>query len=381
MGDIVLSGGGSSGGGGGAVTIADGADVAQGAKADAAWDGVAASATEISILKKIASSGTGGGPATIADGADVVEGSLADAGIFTSAAGTISAKLRGLVGWFDRMVGLESDTATKSYSLQIGGAQSPGGEWHAATITNSQPGAAAYALTVRDGSALSVNSGALNTTGYGINAYSRSDSAVHSVESRDSAPLTTEYGLITRNIPSGTQTISGTVTANAGTNLNTSLLALEAGGNLAATAASLSVLDDWDETDRCKVNIIAGQVGVQGGSGAITALTQRTVIATDQPTLPVKEIRSATTAVTSVNDTASNVTLLASNANRLGATVYNDSTVELYLKLGATASATSFAVKMAAASYYEVPFGYTGIIDGIWVSDAAGAARITELTA
>lgn len=33
--------------------------------------------------------------------------------------------------------------------------------------------------------------------------------------------------------PSGTQTVSGTVTANAGTNLNTSALALESGGNLA----------------------------------------------------------------------------------------------------------------------------------------------------
>ena len=34
----------------------------------------------------------------------------------------------------------------------------------------------------------------------------------------NSAPTGTEYGLITRNIPSGTQTISGTVTANQGTN-------------------------------------------------------------------------------------------------------------------------------------------------------------------
>lgn len=76
-------------------------------------------------------------------------------------------------------------------------------------------------------------------------------------------------------------TVTGSVTANAGTNLNTSLLALEAGGNLAAAAASLSVLDDWDESDRAKVNPIAGQVGVQGGSGVVGALTQRVVLATD----------------------------------------------------------------------------------------------------
>ena len=45
--------------------------------------------------------------------------------------------------------------------------------------------------------------------------------------------------------------------------------------------ASLSVMDDWDETNRAAVNIIAGQVGVQGASGVVTALTQRVVLATD----------------------------------------------------------------------------------------------------
>lgn len=78
-----------------------------------------------------------------------------------------------------------------------------------------------------------------------------------------------------------TVTVSGSVTANAGTNLNTSLLALEAGGNLAATATSLNIMDDWDESDRAKVNPIVGQAGVQGASGVVTALTQRVVLATD----------------------------------------------------------------------------------------------------
>jgi hypothetical protein len=98
-------------------------------------------------------------------------------------------------------------------------------------------------------------------------------------------------------------------------------------------------------------------------------------------TFTTKEVKAATATTTSVNDTASSTTLLASNANRLGATVFNDSTVSLYLKLGATASTSSFTVLMVAASYYEVPFGYTGVIDGIWASDASGAARILELTA
>lgn len=44
---------------------------------------------------------------------------------------------------------------------------------------------------------------------------------------------------------------------------------------------SLSVIDDWDELDRAKVNPIAGQAGVQGASGTVNALTQRVVLATD----------------------------------------------------------------------------------------------------
>jgi hypothetical protein len=51
----------------------------------------------------------------------------------------------------------------------------------------------------------------------------------------------------------------------------------------------------------------------------------------------------------------------------------------LYLKLGSTASVTSFTTRMVAYAYYEVPFQYTGTIDGIWAS-ATGSARMTELT-
>lgn len=79
----------------------------------------------------------------------------------------------------------------------------------------------------------------------------------------------------------GAVTVSGSVTANAGTNLNTSLLALEAGGNLAGAATSLAILDDWDENDRCRVNPIQGENGVQGASGIVTTKTQRVVLATD----------------------------------------------------------------------------------------------------
>lgn len=143
---------------------------------------------------------------------------------------------------------------------------------------------------------------------------------------------------------------------------------------------SLQVIDDWDESDRAKVNLIVGQAGVQGGSGAISSSTQRVVIATDQPKVAVEQVTYSTATVTSVNASASNVTLLASNSNRIHAAFYNDSGATLYLKFGATASTTSFTVKLLKDAYFELPEpAYTGIIDGIW-SSASGAVRVTEVT-
>ncbi len=108
-------------------------------------------------------------------------------------------------------------------------------------------------------------------------------------------------------------------------------------------------------------------------SGTITTITN---------TVNTKEVKAATGANTSVNDTASSVTILAANANRLGATVSNDSSATLFLLLGSTtASATNYTVKVVSNSYYEVPFGFTGQLTGIWATDPNdGAARVTEIT-
>ncbi len=88
------------------------------------------------------------------------------------------------------------------------------------------------------------------------------------------------------------------VTANAGTNLNTSALALEAGGNLAAAAASLAIIDDWDESDRAKVNPIVGQAGVAAGAGAVAATVQRMTLASDDPAVAVLGATSGAKVIT-----------------------------------------------------------------------------------
>lgn len=61
---------------------------------------------------------------------------------------------------------------------------------------------------------------------------------------------------------------------------------------------ALQIMDDWDESDRAKVNPIVGQAGVQGGAGASTALTQRVAIATDANAVSVASLPLPTGAAT-----------------------------------------------------------------------------------
>jgi flagellar hook assembly protein FlgD len=101
-------------------------------------------------------------------------------------------------------------------------------------------------------------------------------------------------------------------------------------------------------------------------------------------TFSIAKPTAVTNTTSSVAGSATVVTLLSANDNRLGATVYNDSSAVLYLKLGSTASSTDFTCILAGngsgiGGYYEVPYNYTGIITGLWGS-ATGNARIGELT-
>ncbi len=77
---------------------------------------------------------------------------------------------------------------------------------------------------------------------------------------------------------------SHTVDQPTAANLNcTEASAATIATNTGNAATSLSVLDDWDETDRAKVNIIVGQAGVAAGAGAVGATVQRVTLASDDP--------------------------------------------------------------------------------------------------
>lgn len=174
--------------------------------------------------------------------------------------------------------------------------------------------------------------------------------------------------------------VSGTVTVNLGLTdvqlratavpVSAAALPLPTGASTEATLALIKA-----KTDNLDVAL---------STRAVTGLTDTQLRAAAVPvsiaaTVTTKETRSATGTQTSVAGSAVSVTLLASNASRLGASFYNDSSAILYLRCQAAASTANFTVKLFAEDFYELPFGYTGIVDGIWAL-AVGNCRVTEHT-
>lgn len=91
----------TTGGGGASTTVAIGQPINA---TDAAVLNTAPTGTEYGVAVRLVGASGGGGPATIADGADVTQGAIADAAVVTDTGGTLSGKLRGLVKWaFERM--------------------------------------------------------------------------------------------------------------------------------------------------------------------------------------------------------------------------------------------------------------------------------------
>lgn len=91
-------------------------------------------------------------------------------------------------------------------------------------------------------------------------------------------------------------------------------------------------------------------------------------------------VTSSSTVATTVTSSATQITILAANPERKGASICNNSTGNLLIDLiPATGSidADTFGLKLPPQSYYELPFGYTGAIMGLW--DAVnGSALVRE---
>ena len=87
--------------------------------------------------------------------------------------------------------------------------------------------------------------------------------------------------------------------------------------------------------------------------------------------------QSSSTVKTTIAATTTSEELLAVNPRRIGAIVANNATTRLWLHLGDTASQFSHTAVIEPGGYYEVPYGYTGAVSGIWVG-SFGSAQVTE---
>lgn len=110
---------------------------------------------------------SGGGPATIANGADVAEGNTADAAVTTNAAGTVSAKLRGLVAILADV--WDSTNHWLKVQLQAGtaGIGNVGGKTASVCVTPTVTTANAYGVNYVVGGKLTF-ANAFTATGSGI---------------------------------------------------------------------------------------------------------------------------------------------------------------------------------------------------------------------
>jgi hypothetical protein len=140
----------------------------------------------------------------------------------------------------------------------------------------------------------------------------------------------------------GTATVAMQATAAGGSSGGSSGGGDASAANQSTMITSLSVIDDWDESDRAKVNVIVGQAGVAAGAGAVGATVIRTTQASDSP-MVTNQGAAADAACATDNGTCSEIALkkrIAQNLTTLNTSV-NTAT-------GAQVIASSSAVNIAS---------------------------------
>jgi len=192
-------------------------------------------------------------------------------------------------------------------------------------------------------------------------------------------------------LPTGASTAAHQVTQNGYLDGIEGLLSTE-NTNSAAIAASASVLDDWDESDRAKVNTIVGQAGVAAGAGAVGVTVQRMTLASDDPAVTRIEanVDSSTmwadgvevTVKRAIVDaaTSGNNTLLASVSSKkirvLSLYLVSAGTVNVRFESGADGTALSGQMNLIANSGFTLPYNPRG-----WFETAATTLLNLELSA
>jgi hypothetical protein len=215
-------------------------------------------------------------------------------------------------------------------------------------------------------------------------------------------------GTVTANAGTGTFTVAGTVTANAGTGNFTVVQATAANLNATVTGTVTANIGTTNglALDTSVNGILVSQGSTTSGEkgpliqGAVTTASPAYTTAQTSPlslttagalrvdgsavTQPVSGSvivnKSTTGTITSAAGSTSSFTVLASNANRISASIYNATNKTLYLAMASTASTSSYTVQIAINSFFELSIDYTGIITGISPAGVNGNVLVTEYT-
>jgi len=191
-----------------------------------------------------------------------------------------------------------------------------------------------------------------------------------------------------------TQPISGTITANAGTNLNTSALALEttataiksaveglitvvgSGSFTAAQATHANLKAQAQILDSVGNQVTYIQAGTAGTPSANVLSVQGVASGT---ALPVSPIQGTIVTKSNFSLTSPSSVLASANANRQVLTIFNEGAGNLHISAGASCTTTSYQVRLSAGDYYEVPLNQTSLTHSA-VFATAGTARVTEVS-
>lgn len=197
-----------------------------------------------------------------------------------------------------------------------------------------------------------------------------------------------------------TQSGAWSVTANAGTNLNTAALALEGGGNLAAIKADVDKIPSPGQAlaaasmpvvltalQLASIVALPANAAQETGGNLAALLTELQGKADFNETQPVKEahptaVTETEIGFTTISDVARTITLLAGNANRRSATIINDTDLTIPISEGGVASRTVYSDLVRPGQRHTLPYpaciaaltGYFPILPD------RGRLRVTERT-
>lgn len=175
--------------------------------------------------------------------------------------------------------------------------------------------------------------------------------------------------------------VAGSVAAfQAGTQItsvsgNVTVVSSIAGGIFPVSGSVAAVVTNFPTTQ----NVSGSVVATQGTNPWVIGSIVGTVFVAGSVAAIGTPATSSTSSVYAVLSSITSVSILSANTARKGATLYNNAGTPVFVKLGTAATTSVFTVQMLPLSYYEVPYGWTGVVAGITTSNA-GIIDVTELT-